>query len=76
MDANVGSVDRSLRLVTASTLLWIVVLGLTDLPARVAVLLFAVGLILTAHHGECPIYRALGWSTRRSRPRGALGASS
>ena len=63
MMANLGSADRTLRLVVASTMFWIVALGLAKglwafLPMSIATLM-----VVTSHEGHCPAYRLLGWST-------------
>jgi len=63
MTANLGSADRTLRLVVASTMFWIVALGLAKglwafLPMSIATMM-----VVTSHDGRCPVYRFLGWST-------------
>lgn len=64
MLANLGSRDRLLRLVIASTMFWIVALGLAKglwivIPSSIATMM-----IMTSSSGHCPVYRFFGWSTR------------
>ena len=63
MKANLGSVDCALRLVVASTMFWIVALGLAKglwvfLPMSIATMM-----VVTSHERRCPLYALLGWST-------------
>jgi hypothetical protein len=63
MTANLGTADRMLRLVVASTMFWIVALGLAKglwafLPMSIATMM-----VVTSHDGRCPVYRFLGWSS-------------
>ena len=63
MTTNLGSTDRMLRLSIASTMFWIVALGLAKglwafIPTSIATMM-----VVTSHIGHCPVYRFFGWST-------------
>lgn len=68
MAANVGTVDRALRLIIGAALIVAPLLNIMGLGANsvVAYALMAVGVILglTAIFGTCPIYSILGIKTK------------
>jgi hypothetical protein len=67
MSANVGRIDRLLRLVVGAALIMAPLIGFMGLGANAvaAYSMIAVGgiLVLTAVVGRCPIYRVLGIKT-------------
>ena len=65
MEANVGTIDRAIRLVIAAVLIG-VGLGVVRGPGGIA--MAAVGAIplLTGLSGYCPLYTVFGINTRRS----------
>jgi hypothetical protein len=63
MMTNLGSMDRMMRLSIASSMFWIVALGLAKglwvfIPMSIATMM-----VVTSHNRHCPIYRFFGWST-------------
>ena len=68
MNANVGTIDRLLRLVIGAFLIVAPLINFMGLGAIAAVsyLLIAVGVVLglTALFGFCPLYRVLGIQTK------------
>jgi DUF2892 family protein len=71
MTANLGSMDRKVRLAVASTMYWMVVLGLVRGLWALLPMLIATMMVVTWHEGYCPIYRLFGWSTHRTARRHA-----
>jgi len=68
MNANVGTIDRLLRLVIGAFLIVAPLINFLGLgaSATASYLLIAVGLVLglTALFGFCPLYRVLGIQTK------------
>jgi hypothetical protein len=63
MTWNLGSMDRNVRLVIASTMYWIVALGLTRGLWAFVPMSIATMMVVTWHERHCPIYSLFGWST-------------
>jgi hypothetical protein len=63
LPANEGNVDRAVRVVLGLALLSLLVIG--PVPGWGLVGLLGIVLIVTAAIGSCPIYTALGLSTRK-----------
>jgi hypothetical protein len=68
MEANVGAVDRAIRLLIAVVLIG---LGLGVVRGPRGIAMAAVGAIplLSALSGRCPLYTVFGITTRRRSPR-------
>jgi hypothetical protein len=66
MIMNIGTTDRNIRLVGAAVLLVLAIFAVSGAFAWVLGLI-AVVLAATALIGTCPIYMALGMSTRESQ---------
>jgi hypothetical protein len=66
MTWNLGSMDRTVRLVIASTMYWMVALGLTRGLWAFVPMLIGTMMVVTWHEHHCPVYQLLGWSTRRT----------
>lgn len=65
--ANVGSLDRMLRIAIGAALILLTVFGILAVPSStLGVVLIIVGAILigTALFSFCPLYRIIGASTR------------
>lgn len=71
MTANLGSMDRKVRLTIASAMCWVVVLGLAKGFWAFIPMLVATMMVMTWHEGYCPIYGLFGWSTLRAARRHA-----
>jgi hypothetical protein len=63
-EENLGDVDRFVRVVAGIAMLALCLVGPTSVWGLVGVLPLVTGIA-----GECPIYRALGISTRRATNR-------
>jgi hypothetical protein len=63
MTTNLGSMDRKVRLTIASTMYWMVVLGLAKGMWAFVPMLIATMMVVTWHEAHCPIYALFGWST-------------
>lgn len=68
MSANVGSIDRLLRLIVGAALIMLPLINFMGLGASTVgtYVMVAVGaiLVLTGVMGMCPIYRVLGIATK------------
>jgi hypothetical protein len=71
MTSNLGSADRNVRLTIASSMYWMVVLGLAKGLWAIVPMLIATMMVVTWHEAHCPIYRVFGWSTLRTSRRHA-----
>jgi hypothetical protein len=71
MTSNLGSMDRYVRLSIASTMYWMVALGLAKGLWAFVPMLIGTMLIVTSHERHCPIYQFFGWSTLGSARRHA-----
>jgi len=67
---NLGAWDRAVRLAIASLMLWLLVAGKATGLWAPLVAAIAVGMILTAMIGVCPLYQRWGISTCRLARRG------
>ncbi len=65
MKINMGNFDRIVRLIVASTLIGLYASNIITGVSGVIVLLLAIVLILTSLISICPLYSALGISTRK-----------
>lgn len=62
---NVGTVDRLLRVLLAITIVVSFFHHILGGAAGIVLLVFAVGLLVSAIFGYCPMYRLLGITTAR-----------
>ena len=71
MMTNLGSMDRMVRLSIASSMCWVVALGLAKGLWAFIPMAIAMMLVVTSHSGHCPVYRFFGWSTHTPTKRRA-----
>lgn len=65
MKINMGNLDRIVRLVVASTLIGLYASDTIKGSSGVIILLLAIVMIVTSLLSICPLYSALGISTRK-----------
>ncbi len=69
MKKNMGSIDRSIRILLAAVVGVLYFTGQMSGLAAIILGALAIIFVLTSTVGFCPLYAPFGWSTRsRSRP--------
>jgi len=71
MNINMGSIDRTIRLLLAITVGVLYFTGQLSGLAAIILGVMAVAFILTSTIGFCPLYAPFGWSTKSSSTAGA-----
>lgn len=67
MKANMGLIDRVLRLLVAAGIAYFYFTGRIDGPLGTGLLVLAVIFALTSLVGTCPLYLPFGISTRKAK---------
>lgn len=68
MQANMGTVDRALRIVAALVIAALYFTGRISGMLATVLIVFAVVFFLTAAVARCPAYLPFGLSTRKTQP--------
>lgn len=72
MKVNMGSIDRTIRILLAVTVGVLYFTGQLSSLAATILGVIAVAFVLTSTAGFCPLYAPFGWSTKKSS--GTAGA--
>lgn len=67
MKKNMGRIDRTLRLGAAAVIAALLIAGAVKGTTAVALAILAAIFVITTFVGICPIYKAMGLSTKASR---------
>lgn len=67
MKTNIGSIDRILRVLIALAIAGLYFMDMISGTTAIILLVLAVVFVLTAFVGVCPIYLALGLSTKKKQ---------
>ncbi len=65
MNVNMGSIDRTIRLLLAITVGVLYFTGQLSGLAAIILGVIAVAFVLTSTAGFCPLYAPFGWSTKQ-----------
>jgi hypothetical protein len=68
MKSNMGTTDRTIRILAALALAGLYFSNQMSGLAAVIILVFAAVLFLTSYTGFCPLYLPFGWSTKKKSP--------